>query len=91
MSHAVQGHRQRHAGIEQISQLLREGGQLLKLRFAFSVQQGAHGRRHQRGRRFAAGGVIAGDARSTFGCIHRNGKQPVPLDLNERRRTVGHV
>ena len=48
MRHAVQRHRQRHAGVEQVRQLLRERGQFLQLRFAFLSKLRAQRRRQER-------------------------------------------
>ena len=45
--HAVERDRQRHAGLEQIGQLLREGRQLLEFGFALLLQVLAHGRRQE--------------------------------------------
>ena len=90
MGHAVEGDRQRHAGIEQVSQLLGEGGQFLQfgLRFGTSTRAGwaatKRANRPYRGKPDVPGGDI-----NRGGISH--GKKSQALDLNQGRRTVGDV
>ena len=92
MRHAVQCHRQRHAGVEQVRQLLGECRQFLQPRFALLLKLRTHGRRQERQQihllpvaRLAVGRDAAP------GRVHRDGKKAEPLDLHQRRRTVGHL
>ena len=92
MRHAVKRHRQRHAGVEEVRQLLGERRQFLQPRFAFLLKLRAHRRWQKREQiHFFPVALLAVGRRAAFGGVHRNGEKPEPLDLHQRRRTVGHL
>ena len=76
MRHAVQRHGQRHAGVEQVGQLLGEGGQFLELGLALLGQRRAHAR-WQKGapvRLARACPFGGGGDRAAFGRVHGDGE-----------------
>ena len=92
MRHAVERDGERHAGLEQIRQLLGEGGHLLHLGLAFA-------RQHRRARttatrrtiRFSSPPAYRRDGGRALGGIHRHGEKPESLNLRQRRGAIRHV
>ena len=92
MRHAVERYRQRHAGLEQVRQLLCERGQLLQLRLALLLQLRAQRRRQERKNiNFLLQPGAVACRRARLGRVHGNRKKSEPLDLRQRRRPVRHV
>ncbi len=92
MSHAVERDRQRHPGMKQIGELLREGRQLLELRFALALQNGAQRRRQQALQiaAFALGPLGCRRSRDAgLGGIHHKGEKPEAFDLDQGRGAIG--
>ena len=85
MGHAVQRHRQRHAGLEQVRQLLCERRQLLQPRFAFLLQLCAQRGRQERHQVHIFLRGLGAVYRAGFGRVHRNGEKAEALDLRDRR------
>ena len=92
MRHAVQRDRERHAGLQQVRKLLREGCHLLELRFALLRECGAEGRRQERfpiG--FLPGRPLRCGYRTRLGAIDCDREKPQSLDLHEGGRTIGDL
>jgi hypothetical protein len=92
MSHAVESDGQGHAGIEEVGQLLGEGGQFLELGFALLGEPSLDARGQQGTEvRFGTGGTARDgySTSATFGGFHHDGEQAGALDLEQGSGAVG--
>ena len=88
MRHGIERHGERHAGVEQVPHLLREGGELLELgpALAATLERRGHERALARFRSRGHGGE--GAAARAF---DHDGEQPETFDLHEGRGAIGTV
>ena len=96
VGHAVERHGQGHAGLDQVGQLIGEGGQLLELGLALLVEVPPEGRRQHGLPRFYSHGrpVGSGGSRNrgrAFRHFDHNREQAEPLNLRQRGRAVGDL
>ena len=83
MGHAVQRDSQRHAGLDEIGQLIGEGGQFLEFGLALALEIKPHGGRQKRGERLcrattgrSAAAAAAARAAAPLGTSTAMGKRP---------------
>ena len=91
MRHAVERDRQRHAGLEQVGQLLGERRQFLQLGLALLLQLRAQCRRQERQKIRLLSGAFLPAAAPALAVSTAIGNKSEPLDLRQGRRPVGHV